>query len=181
MAIDDAPHLQLVRSTSTGTARRVGTHGSVTLAATPALERFLGQSAERGLDPTNALRLGIERELALLDAGAIGLDRHAARHMLCERASRARVARRLDAEDAAYLRTLSAARALAPPRLTGSLTVILPPALLGRARGVVSAAVFEDGAVTEMVTWEIAARAQGRALGEWALLVLAMRLRTATG
>jgi hypothetical protein len=172
MLSGDAPHLQLIHS-APGAVRRAGAYGSLTLPATPELERFLRLSAERGLDSTDALRLAIERELALVDADALGLDRYATRHVLRQLAARARVRRGLDADEAAYLRALSAARALPPPRLAGPLTVMLPRALLGRARGVISTAALAQDAIPEMVAWEIAARVQGRAMGEWALLALA--------
>lgn len=173
----DAPHLQLIHSAPGVAARRAGADGNLTLPATAELKRFLGQSAKHGLEPADALRLAIERELALVDVDALGLDRHATRHVLSEIASRARVRQGLDTDEAAYLRTLSAARALTPPPLAGSLTVTVPRALLGRARGVVSRTALAWDAIPEMVAWEIAARVQGRAMGEWVLLALAARDR----
>lgn len=155
--------------------------GRLTLPATPALERFLSCSATRGLADADALRLAIERDLALADAHALGFDRRAARHVLNSRASRARVERRLDHEDAAYVRLLGAAPAVAPVQLGASLTVELPRTLLSRARGVVSTAALERDATREMVSWEIAARLERRSIGEWALLTLATQYRAAAG
>jgi hypothetical protein len=46
-----------------------------------------------------------------------------------------------------------------------------------RAGGRVDAAVLHPGAVEEMISWERAAVLAGRSMGEWAVRVLAGRLR----
>jgi len=180
MSPDRPRNLQLIHSAPAATDR-VDHSGWLTLPATPALEQFLSCSAARGLADADALRLAIERDLALADAHAFGFDRRAARHLLNARASRARVERRLDPADAAYVRLLSAAPAVAPAQLGASLSVELPRTLLSRARGVVSTFALELDAIREMVPWEIAARLERRSIGEWALLVLATQRRAAAG
>jgi hypothetical protein len=178
MPPNDAPHLQLIHSAPDVAAHRASAYNSLTLPTTPALKSFLRHSAALGLDPTDALRLAIERELVLADADSLGVDRHAARHMLCDMAARARVRRGLNTDEAAYIRSLSTGRAVHAPRLAGSLTVTLPQTLLSRAHGTVSTTALEHAAAPELVAWELAARLEGRTMGEWALLAFAGQSRT---
>jgi hypothetical protein len=152
---------------------------TVTLARTAQLERFLQTAAGRGLCSQQALRLAIERALVLIDAEALGLDRGAASHLLCALAASASVHRPLSGERAVYVRRLGAGRPEPTCEIGPTFTVKLPPALIERARGVVSPGALSEDAVEEMIAWELAATLDGRTMSEWALLALGRRQRAA--
>lgn len=79
----------------------------LTLPVTAVVERFVEASATSGLAAADAVRLALERELLLADAGELGLGREAARHALTRFAAGARVRRPLTPALADYVRGLS--------------------------------------------------------------------------
>ncbi len=167
----DGARLRLVRSgAADGT-----TSASERLHLPPSrrLEEFVHAAAEAGLEPADAVRLALERALALADAAILPLDVEAARSRLSEAAARARAGRPLTAAQSAYVRSLSAKRARPTPEIGDGLVVVLPDRVLTRARDTATETAFHAGAVAEMAAWEIAATLEGRTMGEWALRTLA--------
>jgi hypothetical protein len=56
------------------------------------------------------------------------------------------------------------------------LVVSVSQRTLTRARHEVPESALHSGIVEEMIAWEIAARFEGRPLGEWAVMILATRI-----
>lgn len=165
-------HLELVAA---GRAQG-GTRGErIVLPPSPRLAAFLERSAELGLEAADAVRLALERALALKDAQLFGVDVEAARRILRREARDARPAHPLSEPEAAYVRRLSLARPVRVSDPSAALVVPLSQRTLTRARRGVPESALHSGIVEEMIAWEIAARFEGRPLGEWAVMVLAMR------
>ena len=131
----------------------------------------------RGLENAEALRLGIERALVLVDADALLIDRRATRRLLCATARCATVHRPLTTERSAYVQRLMSAPAPTPKPRANPLTARLPQELIARAENVVPLSALSGEAVDEMIAWELAAVLSGRTMAEWALLTLAARRR----
>jgi hypothetical protein len=171
-------HLQLVRP-SPDTALRAG-EDRLHLPPTPRLRKFLAAAASAGLEPTDAVRLALERALALEDAcDAFPLDVESARRELRRAGADSQPLRELTSAQAGYVRALSAGRARRVEELNEDLVVALPDRVTTRARGQLTELALHDGVVAEMIAWEIAATLEGRTMGEWALVTLAVARRSA--
>lgn len=172
----EASHLQLVRSNPD-----VGTphvEDRLHLRSTPRLRKFLHAAASAGLSPADAVRLALERALALEDACyGFPLDVESARRELRQAAARARPVRELTSTQASYVRALSAASVKPAYPLDDDLVVALPDRVITRARHDLTELALHEGVVAEMVAWEIAATLSGRTMGEWALSTLALARR----
>lgn len=171
-----APHLSLVRASPDSERRPPSGRERLRLPPSARLTAFVSAAAEAGLDPSEAVRLGLERALALADAGVFPFDVEVARRRLRQAAREAHASRPLTPTQAAYVRTLSSARPRPTADGSGGLVVDLPDRVLTRARDDVAETALHAGAVPEMVAWEIAATLAGRTMGEWALLELAESL-----
>lgn len=169
-------HLALVHSVRT---RAGNGRERVVLGPSPRLTAFVETAARHGLGASGAVRLGIERALALADAELFGLDAGTARSLLSVAASKARPQRELAPAQAAYVRRLSASKPVEPADPSAGLRVRVPERVLTRARGTVHPSALRPEAVSEMLAWEIAATLEGRRLGEWALSILAQARRAA--
>jgi hypothetical protein len=166
-----APHLRLVSSGPGGEER-------LQLGPSQRLREFAAAAAAAGLGAEEAVRLAIERALALADATAFGLDPDAARALLSRAAGSAQPVRPLPPARAAYVRGLGNGGPRQPAETAAGLVVSLPGPLLTRARDSVSEAALDPAAVPGTIAWEVAAALEGRTMGEWALRTLARR-RTA--
>lgn len=136
------------------------------------LSRFAAAAANRGIDLEEAIRLAVERALALADGRAFGLDAEGTRRRLRRASAKVSARRPLSASESARVRRLNRALAVPPADVSEGAAVALPERLLTRGRGVLTASAIDAGALEEMVSWEIAAALEGRTLGEWALLAL---------
>jgi hypothetical protein len=165
-------HLKLVPSSSasTGAARF---EERLLIPPSKRLREFVCSAAEAGLDAPDAVRLALERALALVDAAAFGLDMEAARGTLTHAAESAQASRPLTQAQAAYVRSLGKATARPPAPVEEGLVVTLPDRVLTPARDTVSESAFQAAVVPEMLAWEIAAALEGRTMCEWALRTLA--------
>jgi hypothetical protein len=137
------------------------------------LDDFVAASAARDLDAPTAVRLALERALAVTDAAAFSLDVETARRLLRASARQARAKRALTPAHAHYVRKLVGARPRPALDVGDGLHVAVPDRVLVRVRGTVSLTALRADVVPEMVAWEIAATLAGRTMGEWALRVLA--------
>lgn len=165
------PHLSLVENH----ASEPKAAERVVLSASSQLTAFVERSAHLGLDVTEAVRLGLERTLLLRDAQLLGFDVESARRLLVHAAAPARSARPLSSEEAARVRRLSVRRPVPPADTAEGLAVSVDQQVLTRARGAVPQNALHAGAVEEMLAWELAARLEGRRMGEWGLKALALR------
>jgi hypothetical protein len=143
------------------------------LPASPRLQAFVAESSAAGLDVVNAVRLALERSLAIMDASLFGVDVVTARRLLGGAARRARPERALTPTHAAYVRELTVTRPRQPTDVSDGLRVTIPERVLVRARGEVRQTALRPAVVGEMVAWEVAATFAGRTMGEWALATLA--------
>lgn len=171
--------LRLVRS-NPDTHSRAG-DDRLHLQPSTRLRKFLNASAAAGLYPADAVRLGLERALALDDACAgFPLDVETARLELRRAAARAKPLRQLSPSQSSYVRALSAGQ----PKPSGTaseevLVIALPDRVITRARGELMELALHEGAVEEMIAWEVAATLEGRTMCEWALSTLAAARRIA--
>jgi hypothetical protein len=144
------------------------------------LNRFITTAAAAGLDPPDAVRLALERALALADAcSAFPIDIETSRLLLRRAAAVARPMRQLTTANSRYVRMLSARRPKPVGDLSEGLVVRLPDRVVTRARGELTELALHEGVVEEMISWEIAAMLEGRTMCEWALSTLAIRRHTA--
>jgi hypothetical protein len=162
-----SPPLRLVPS-GPALPCRSGGAPELALRPTPHLRRFLATAAEYGLAPGEAVRLGLEHQMALEDLEVLRVERGALRAILAAMAARARPSRGLADADADRVRRLVLASPLPEPELTGTLTFALPPRLWTRLEGLLSPELLDYRAVGEMIAWERAAILTGRTMGEWA-------------
>lgn len=170
-------HLQLVRSDPD--VQQVG-EDRLHLPRTPRLQKFLTAAAAAGLDPSDAVRLGLERTLVLEDAcDAFPIDVESARRELRRAAARTRALRPLTPTQAARVRALSAGQARDLEELAPVLVIALPDRVTTRARERLTELALHEGVVAEMIAWEIAATLEGRTMCEWALSTLAVARRSA--
>jgi hypothetical protein len=147
----------------------------IMLSSSPQLTSFIERSAQLGLGAPEAVRLGLERALLLRDAQFLGYDVESASGLLLKAAAVARPAQPLSGEEARRVRRLSARRPASPADTAEGLTVSVYQQILTRARDVLPENALHAGAVEEMLAWEIAARLEGRPMGEWGLKTLALR------
>jgi hypothetical protein len=144
------------------------------------LSRFVAAAAAAGLDPPDAVRLALERALALVDAcAAFSIDVETSRLLLRRASAAARPVRQLTAANSRYVRMLSCRQPKQVGDLSEGLVVALPDRVVTRARGELTELALHEGVVEEMISWEIAAMLEGRTMCEWALSTLAARRRTA--
>lgn len=146
------------------------------LAPSPRLSSFLAAAARLGLDAPLAVRLALERALALCDAHALCIDVERARATLNSAAASARAEQGLSASQARYVRSLLDQSPRVVPDVEQGLVVVVADDVLTRARDRVPQDALHTDAVPEMLAWERAARLQGRTMAEWALSVLAASL-----
>jgi hypothetical protein len=173
-----APHLQLVRS-NPDTPQRTA-EDQLHLRQTPRLRKFLAAAAAAGLEPSDAVRLGLQRALVLEDAcDAFTIDVESARLELRQAAARTRPLRQLTPSQAVYVRTLSASQAKKPADFGPVVVVSLPDRVTTRVRDRLSELSLHEGVVAEMIAWEVAATLEGRTMCEWALSTLATARRCA--
>ncbi len=165
-------HLQLVDA-HPGTSSQLGGHTTLIVPPGAGVRQFVEAAAAAGLSMETAGRLALERALVLLDIAPLGLDLDAARHRLEAAAVGTHPRRPLSPRQASYVRALQLARSVRPGNVAGGLRISAPERLLTRAREVLRPAAFEVSAIPEMISWEVAATLEGRAMGEWALTVLA--------
>jgi hypothetical protein len=137
------------------------------------LSEFLEASAQVGLDAPLAVRLALERALVLHEAQDFRLDVERVRRILSCAAAEARASRPLSARQAGYIRRLCGETRLAPVEVQEGLSVPIPDDLLTRALKTVPETVLHQDAVLEMLSWERAARLEGRTMLEWALKAIA--------
>jgi hypothetical protein len=168
-------HLTLVHSARD----RRDLREQVVLPPSKALTEFVVAAAARGVDAADAVRLGIERALALADAELFSLDAQTAASFLRVAASAARPHRQLAPRQAAYVRRLGSSKAVPAADTSAGLKVSIPERVLTRARSNVDPRSLRPEAVEDMLSWEIAATLEGRRLGEWALSALAQARRAA--
>lgn len=143
---------------------------------TPDLHEFLALAAQAGLDCELAIRLGLERALLLADARDLRLDVERARRILNLAGGELRASVPLGNQQSAYLRRLYAPAANIEPWAGASVAVTLPEEILTLARESITEGALHSGAVSEMLTWERAARVKGRTMREWGLKTLALAL-----
>jgi hypothetical protein len=139
------------------------------------LTDFIERAADLGLGAAEAVRLGLERALVLLDAQLLGFNVESARGLVAHAAAATRPAQPLSGAEAAHVRRLSARRPVPATDVSNGLTVSICQPILTRARGAVPETALHVAGVEEMLAWEIAARLEGRPMGEWALKALALR------
>jgi hypothetical protein len=142
------------------------------LAACERLSEFVAAAARIGLDAQLAVRLALERALVLHDAQALRIDVRRARLALNGASAEARATRALGAAQARYVRELYDESPRAVVGTERGLSVRVPDDLLARARDTVPQGAMHEGAVTEMLAWERAARLQARTMSEWGLKTL---------
>lgn len=128
-----------------------------------------------GLDTQQAVQLGLERDLALRDSAAFGLEAETARLILRRAALAGRPRVALTPRLAERIRSLQMTKPHPETDAREGLLVAVPDRLLTRVRGRIPATALRPTAVPEMVSWEIAATLEGRTMGEWALRALAER------
>jgi hypothetical protein len=170
--------LTLVHSAPEGSAPVLEDH--LHLPPSLRLNRFVAAAAAAGLDPEDAVRLALERALALADAcAAFAIDVETSRCLLRRVASAARPLRQLTAAHSSYVRALAACKQKPVGDLSDGLVVALPDRVVTRARGELTELALHEGVIEEMISWEIAAKLEGRTMCEWVLSTLATRRRTA--
>jgi hypothetical protein len=133
------------------------------------LQHFVDAAAIAGLGPDDAIRLGVERGLVLLDLGRLGRGLNGTRRLLRTAAQEARPEMALAPATAAWVRLLSMARPVPAANVGEGIVVRLPDRLLCRASDGLDARSLRAEVVAEMVAWERAAALNGRTMGEWAL------------
>lgn len=144
------------------------------------LNRFVAAAAAAGLSPPVAVRLALERALALADAcAAFPIDVETSRLLLRRAAAVARPLRQLTTANSRYVRMLSTRQPKQVVDLREGLIIELPDRVVTRARGELTELALHEGVIEEMISWEIAAMLEGRTMCEWALSTLAIRRRTA--
>jgi hypothetical protein len=152
---------------ATRTAVRAGDrHDPWTFAATPRLRALAAAAAALGVDLSLAVRVVIERELALGDLHALAVDPAP----LDGIARAAHVDRALDAASAAYVRRLSGGDGAEPRALGEQVTIGLPLRLSTRLSRAGALDALLGDAVGDALAWELAAVMQGRTISEWAAL-----------
>jgi hypothetical protein len=172
------PHLSLVNSSAASV--RQTTEDRLHLPPSRRLDRFIATAAARGLSPSDAVRLALERALVLVDAcEAFPLDVESARLALRRAAAATQPLRQLSNAQSSYVRALGVGRPQRVESHSDGLIVALPDRLITRARDTLTELALHEGAVAEMISWEIAATLEGRTMCEWALNVLAVARRTA--
>lgn len=166
-----APRLSLIE----GDLHRPAAAERLVLAPSPQLTDFIAQAADLGLGATEAVRLGLERALLLRDGQFLGFDVESARRLLVCAAGAARPIQPLCGTEPAQVRHLSVRQPVPADDVTDGLTVSVRQQILTRARAHVPETALHAAGVEEMLAWEIAARLEGRPMGEWGLKVLALR------
>lgn len=164
---------QRLRLVATRRDPSAGGSGRLVLPKSARLQAFVAEASAVGLDVADAVRLALERSLAIADASLFAIDVVTARRLLGGAARRARPERPLTPDHARYVRELTAARPRQPADVSDGLRVTVPERVLVRARGEVRQTALRPAAVAEMVAWEVAATLAGRTMGEWALATLA--------
>jgi len=165
------PHLSLVESH----ASQPNAAERIVLSPSSQLTSFIERAAQQGLDAPEAVRLGLERALLLLDAQFLDYDVESARRLLVQAAAAARPVQPLSGEEARRVRRLAARRPAPPADTAEGLTISVCQQILTRARRSLPENALHAGAVEEMLAWEIAAHLEGRSMGEWGLKALALR------
>jgi len=145
------------------------------LSPSPQLTSFIEAAARIGLGEAEAVCLGLERALLLRDVQLLGFDVESARKLLVAAAAAARPSRPLSGAEAAGVRELSARRPVVPVDTAQGLIVSISQRILSRARDTVPETALHAAGVEEMLAWELAARLEGRPMGEWGLKALALR------
>lgn len=163
------PRLKLV------SARTPGSEEGLLLAPSERLQRFALAAGSAGLVLEEAVRLAVERSLALSDCHALGIDRETARRKLCHVASGARATRQLSESQAKRIRSLNLRRPRPTAEVSHGCTVLLPDKLMTRSLGAINHGAIDAGAIDEMISWEIAATLSGRTMCEWAMLAVGSR------
>jgi hypothetical protein len=138
-----------------------------------AIRAVCAQAGGVGMAPTQALPLLAEAHLVRSDLRATGLGWKHVRTLLTDTARAARVAQPLASADAAYLRALTSGAQRIRPTEQLPETLIAPVSVRVLRR--LSLADLHQAChepLEEIRAWEVAALAQGRTLGEWALLVV---------
>jgi hypothetical protein len=151
-------------------AAPIGREG-IRLEPSQRLSDFLATAASSGVEAPDAVRMALERALALEDATRLTGDTESARRRLSRAASQARPRLEMGTRQAAWIRNLKVARQLDPPDASGGLVVAVPDRQMSRARAVAQSSI-RAAIVTEMIAWEVAAALEGRTMGEWALWTL---------
>lgn len=154
-----------------------GGHEELKLAPSAQLTRFIDTAARSGLIGRDAVPLGIERALVLMDASKLARDLDASRRALSCAAREARPERGLSPDHAAWVRVLTTRRPVPTEDVSEGLSVAVPDRVLCRAAGVVPVGSLHAGAVGEMIAWELAATLAARSMSEWALFVWARERR----
>lgn len=139
------------------------------------LQTFIDAAAVVGLGPDDAIRLGVERGLVVIDLARLGRGLDGSRRLLRAAAQEARAKVALAPAVAAWVRHLSMSKAVRAADVAEGIAVQLPDQLLSRASDGLDARSLRADVVEEMVAWEIAAALSGRTMGEWALSVAANR------
>src|SRR5262249_38071341 len=117
------------------------------------LQRFIDAAAATGLRPDDAIRLGIERGLVLIDLAPLGRWLGGSRKLLRAAALEARAKVALAPAMVAWVRHLSMGRAVPAADVAEGIAVQVPDRLLGRASEGLDTRVLRADVVEEMVAW----------------------------